>query len=154
MSSSPHPGFFDSHLPTLQQGSIDFNNTLKDEHDDIITANNRHNKQKAQTRRDQQGALYHELKEMRPIDVDDGSVTFCRHFKYLGSFVSFSLCDNFDIENQVTAATQSMGALKNVWNSPHLDIWSKYLLFPGNPNEPASVGIRDVVNAKSPLEQT
>jgi hypothetical protein len=22
-----------------------------------------------------------------------------------------------------------MGALKNVWNSPHLDIWSKYLLF-------------------------
>jgi hypothetical protein len=22
-----------------------------------------------------------------------------------------------------------MGALKNIWNSPHLDIWSKYLLF-------------------------
>jgi len=51
------------------------------------------------------------------------------HFKYLGSFISFSLCDDFDIENRVTAATQSMGALKNVWNSPHLDIWSKYLLF-------------------------
>ncbi len=66
---------------------------------------------------------------MRLIDVDDGSVTFCRHFKYLGSFISFSLCDYFDIENQVTAATQSMGALKNVWNSSHLDIWSKYLLF-------------------------
>ena len=29
----------------------------------------------------------------------------------------------------MTAATQSMGALKNIWNSPHLDIWSKYLLF-------------------------
>jgi hypothetical protein len=27
------------------------------------------------------------------------------------------------------AATQLMGALKNVWNLPHLDIWSKYLLF-------------------------
>ncbi len=27
------------------------------------------------------------------------------------------------------AVTQLMGALNNVWNSPHLDIWSKYLLF-------------------------
>jgi hypothetical protein len=125
----PPPWFFDSHLPTLQQGSIDFNNTLEDEHDDIITANDRHDKQKAQTRQDQEGALYNELEETRPIDVDDGSVTFCRHFKYLGSFVFFSLCNNFDIENQATAATQSMGALKNVWNSPHLDIRSKYLLF-------------------------
>jgi hypothetical protein len=47
----------------------------------------------------------------------------------VGSFVSFSLCDNFDIENQITAAIQLMGALKNVWNLAHLDIWSKYLLF-------------------------
>jgi hypothetical protein len=125
----PPPGFFDSHLLTLQQGSVEFDNTLEDEHDDIITADDRHNKQKARTRQDQEGALYDELKETRPINVDDGSVTFCRHFKYLGSFVSFGLCNNFDIENQVTAATQSMGALKNVWNSPHLDIWSKYLLF-------------------------
>jgi hypothetical protein len=61
--------------------------------------------------------------------VGDGFVSFCRHFKYLGSFVSFTLCDDYDIEQHVTAATQSMGALKNVWNSPHLDIWSKYFLF-------------------------
>ncbi len=47
----------------------------------------------------------------------------------LGSFVSFSLCDDYDIEWCFTAATQSLGALKNVWNSPHLNIWSKHLLF-------------------------
>jgi hypothetical protein len=64
-----------------------------------------------------------------PITVGDGFVSFCHHFKYIGSFVSFSLCDDYDIEQCVTAATQSMGDLKNVWNSPHLDIWSKYLLF-------------------------
>jgi hypothetical protein len=125
----PPPGFVDSHLPNLQQGSIDFDNTLEDEHDDIITANNRHDEQKAQTRQDQEGALYDELKETHLINVDDGSAIFCHHFKYLGSFVSFSLCNDFDIENQVTAATLLMGALKKVWNSPHLDIWSKYLLF-------------------------
>ncbi len=29
-----------------------------------------------------------------------------------------------------------MGALKNIWNSPHLDIWSKYLLFQAIPMNP------------------
>ncbi len=60
---------------------------------------------------------------------EDGFVTFCRHFKYLGFFVSFSLCDDYDIKKRVTATTQSMGALKNVWDFPYLNIWSKYFLF-------------------------
>jgi hypothetical protein len=66
---------------------------------------------------------------MQNIAVEDGFITFCCHFRYLGSFISFSLCDDYDIKKRVTSATQSMGALKNVCNSPHLDIWSKYLLF-------------------------
>jgi hypothetical protein len=37
--------------------------------------------------------------------------------------------NDLDIKNRVTVATQSMCALKNVWNLLHLDIWSKYLLF-------------------------
>ncbi len=73
--------------------------------------------------------LYDALDETQPIAVKDGFSTFCHHFKYLGSFISFSLCDNYDVKKHVTTATQSIGALKNVWNSPHLDIWSKYLLF-------------------------
>ena len=50
-------------------------------------------------------------------------------FKYLGSFISFNLCDDYYVKKCVTAATQAMSALKNACNSPHLDIWSKYLLF-------------------------
>jgi hypothetical protein len=69
------------------------------------------------------------LNETQLIQVADGSATFCCHFKYLGSFISFSLCDNYVIEKRVTAATQSMGALIKVWDSPHLNIWNKYLLF-------------------------
>jgi hypothetical protein len=125
----PPPGFFDSHLPALQQESIDVNNTLGNGYDNILTADDRHDEQKTRSRHDQEGALYDALDETLPINVDDGFVTFCWHFKYLRSFVSFSLCDDFDIKNQVMAATQSMGALKNIWSLPHLDIWSKYLLF-------------------------
>ncbi len=79
--------------------------------------------------REQEEDLYNNLEETQTIAVEYGFFTFCRHFKYLGSFVSSSLCDDYDIEKRITAATQSMVALKNVWDSPHLDIWSKYLLF-------------------------
>jgi hypothetical protein len=117
------PGFFDSHSPAaLQQENIEVTNTLGDRFDNILTADNRHDKQQTGMRCNQEGALYDELEETRPIAVDNGSVTFCWHFKYFGSFVSFSLCDDLDIKNWVTAATQSMGVLKKVWNLPHLDI--------------------------------
>ncbi len=73
--------------------------------------------------------LYDDLEETKPIDVADGYVTFCQHFKYLGSYISFSLIDGYDIEQQLTSANQPMGAPMSVWDSPHLEIWSKYLLF-------------------------
>jgi hypothetical protein len=79
--------------------------------------------------RKQEGDLYNTLKETQPTAVDDGSITFCWHFKYLESFVSFSLCNNFDIKKSSNSSHTVHGHPKNVWNLPHLDIWSKYLLF-------------------------
>ncbi len=73
--------------------------------------------------------LYDELEKNQPINIDEGYVTFCWHFKYLGSYISFGLTDDYDIGQQLTAANQSMGASKSMWDSPHLEIWSKYLLF-------------------------
>ena len=72
---------------------------------------------------------YDALPETKQFDVADGYVTFCRTFKYLGSRISYNLRDDADIEAQLTAANQSMGALKEVWRNPHLDTYSKYLLF-------------------------
>jgi hypothetical protein len=42
----------------------------------------------------QEELLYNNLEETAPIPVSDSQVTFCRHFKYLGSYVSFCLCDD------------------------------------------------------------
>jgi hypothetical protein len=124
------PGFLDSYMPALlgQDTGTEIDITLG-YNDNALTNNERHDKQKAQLRRNRKEELYIALEETQPILVADGSVTFCRHFKYLGSFVSFNLCVDYDIEKQVTAASQLMGALKNVWNFPHLNIWSKCLLF-------------------------
>jgi hypothetical protein len=72
---------------------------------------------------------YDALLETAQIDVADGYVTFCRKFKYPGSHIVYSLCDDKDIEVQLAAASQSMGSLKEVQCNPHLDMYSKYFLF-------------------------
>jgi hypothetical protein len=126
----PPPGFFDSHLPSLPALSDDeTNNAINCSNDAALTDDEHCAKTKERSRREQEEDLYNNLERTQTIAVEYGFVTFCHHFKYLGSFVSFSLCDDYDIKKRVTATTQSMVALKNVWDSPHLDIWSKYLLF-------------------------
>ena len=130
MYSPPPPGFFDSRLPSLPAPSHEEGtNNVIDYTDDALTDDEQQAEEKERSRWEREEELYNKLDEMQPIQVKDEYVTFCHHFKYLGSFISFGLCDNYDMEKQVTAATQSMGALKNVWDAPHLDIWSKYLLF-------------------------
>ena len=73
--------------------------------------------------------IYDDLEETQDLAIADGFVSFTRHFKYLGSYISYNLRDDYDIESRIAAASQSMGALKNVWNNPHMEIYSKYLLF-------------------------
>jgi hypothetical protein len=128
--SPPPPGFFGSRLSSLPAPSHEegTNNTI-DYTDNALTDDKQQAEEKERSRWEREEELYNKLDEMQPIQVEDGYVTFCCHFKFLGSFISFGLCDDYNIEKQVTATTQSMGALKNVWDSPHLDIWSKYLLF-------------------------
>ena len=72
---------------------------------------------------------YDSLPETAPVNVANRYVTFSRKFKYLGSRISYSLRDDDDINARLAAASQSMGALKEVWRNPHLDTYSKYLLF-------------------------
>ena len=50
-------------------------------------------------------------------------------FKYLGSLISYNLRDDDDITARIAAANASMGALKELWRNPHLDMYNKYLLF-------------------------
>ena len=41
--------------------------------------------------------VYNRLAETRFIIVSDGFISFCAHFKYLGSWLSFSLRDYYDV---------------------------------------------------------
>ncbi|EJK55433.1 hypothetical protein THAOC_24836, partial [Thalassiosira oceanica] len=51
---------------------------------------------------------YFSLDQTQPIAVKDGFVTFTMHFKYLGSFISYNLRDDFDIDTRIKKAGMAM----------------------------------------------
>ena len=59
----------------------------------------------------------------------DGYITFCKHFNYLGTWVSYSLRDDYDISKRIAAANAAMGDLKKFWIDDHVDMYSKYMIF-------------------------
>ena len=75
--------------------------------------------------------LYDQLDKTTNCAVADDFVSFIRMFKYLGLLISYNynLRNNNDITARIPAANASMGALKELWCNPHLDVYNKYLLF-------------------------
>ena len=55
----------------------------------------------------QEESLYIALIETKQIAVADGNATFCSHFKYLGSWVSFSLRDNHNVAKRIASVNTS-----------------------------------------------
>ncbi len=82
-----------------------------------------------QARTAREDTKYDALPETAQIDVVDGYVTFTCKFKHPRSRISYNLRDDNAINARLAAALQSMGALKEVWHNPHLNTYSKYLLF-------------------------
>ena len=82
---------------------------------------------------------YDNLEDTAPITVSVIHITFCRHATsntLIGSYVSICICVHCDIDKRIAVTSQSMGALKTMWNCPHLELWSKYsqyLLFRSTP---------------------
>ena len=56
-------------------------------------------------------------------------ITFTRHFKYLGSYILYSLKDDYDIEHRISHASAVMGALNNFWTDNTVENLPKYLIF-------------------------
>jgi len=76
-----------------------------------------------------EGVTYDKLNQTKDIAVENDYVTFTWLFRYLSSLISYNLRNNEDNTAQVAAATASMGALKEVCQNTHHNIYSKNLLF-------------------------
>jgi hypothetical protein len=76
-----------------------------------------------------------------------------RTFRYLGSLINYSLREDDDITARITSATAAMGALKEVWRNPHLDVYNKYLLLRAIPMNLLLWGAKTWSLRKSQLDQ-
>lgn len=73
--------------------------------------------------------LYNNSEETNRIEIEDGFVDFTKHFKYLGSYISYHMRDDYDIKKRIAAGSKTMGALSGFWNNDHVDMFIKYRIF-------------------------
>ena len=60
--------------------------------------------------------MYNYTKETKKILIGEyGMITLTRHFKYIGSYISYSLKYHYDILHRISQASAAMGALNSVW---------------------------------------
>ena len=72
---------------------------------------------------------YDEANETNRITVSDGFLTFTKHFRYIGSFVSYNICDEHDGDGRLDSVSSSMGELDHFWKDTSIDLRRKYLIF-------------------------
>ena len=106
-----------------------------------------------QGRRECDDAAYDKLPETANLPVGDGYVSFTKTFRYLGSLIHYSLRDDDDITMRIASATAAMGALKEIWRNPHLDLYNKYLLFRAIPMNLLLWGAKTWSLRKTQLDQ-
>ena len=56
-------------------------------------------------------------------------ITFTRRFKYLGSYISYSLKDDYDIEHIISQVSAAMGDINKFWLDNTVYNLSEYLIF-------------------------
>ena len=72
---------------------------------------------------------YNRLAEAILIIFADDFISFCTHFKYIGSCISFLLRADYDVGHQIVTANMFLGALARFWDDHQVDMHSKYMIF-------------------------
>ena len=116
---SPAPGHWNP--PTLPPST-------SDSHLQPITLSPK--QESAEQKQKRQDALYDEAPETMPVSIGGlGVITFTKHFKYLGGYCSYSLKDDYDVNERLSQASSAMGVLNTFWADAAVDDYSKYLIF-------------------------
>ncbi|KAL7446156.1 hypothetical protein ACHAXH_008849, partial [Discostella pseudostelligera] len=56
-------------------------------------------------------------------------IDFTAHFKYLGTYISFYLTEDFDIKNRITKASREMGRLCHFFQNQFIELKFKHQVF-------------------------
>ena len=91
-----------------------------------LSVHKKEREKKIHTRDDEE---YAKCSETSIINVKGGFVTLTKHLKYLGSYISYYLQDDYDIDAHLAAGNESMEALARFWTDASVDNHIKYLIF-------------------------
>ena len=80
-----------------------------------MTIASKRSKESEEAKMSREDACYDRIDETQLINVRGGFMTYTKHFKYLGSHISYSLQDDYDIKSRIAAATKVFGALTKFW---------------------------------------
>ena len=75
--------------------------------------------------------MYFSSENTNRIYRSDGTsyVDFTAHFKYLGTFISFDLTEDYDINNRITKASREMGRLRHFFQNQFVELKFKHQVF-------------------------
>ena len=76
-----------------------------------------------------QAEKYLELDLDEKVPVRDGYITFTQHFKYLGSWISDTLQDDYELDIRLKRAKGQMGSLKPFFRCPGIELATKYKVY-------------------------
>jgi len=75
-------------------------------------------------------SAYDNIIATQPFQTNSGgTITSTKTFKYLGSLFHYDLSDRPDIEARISSAAKASGALREVWECPHVDLRAKSHLY-------------------------
>ena len=75
---------------------------------------------------EQMDKVYGDFNETHRTEIGDGFFDFTKHFKYFGSFISYHMRDEYDIEQQIAEGSKAMRASSGFWNNDQVDMFHKY----------------------------
>ena len=76
------------------------------------------------------------IQETDDVMMNGGIITYSKeHLKYLGTFISYNLGDDYyDVDRRIAAASKAMGALKLFFNKKEVRSQYVFLIFMAIPN--------------------
>ena len=77
----------------------------------------------------QEAEKYLELDLEGKVPVRDGYKTFTQQFKYLGSWISDTLQDDYELDIRLKRAKGQMGSLKPFFRCPGIELATKYKVY-------------------------
>jgi hypothetical protein len=86
-------------------------------------------------------SLYKSSPETAEVPMIDWFVSYFSHFKYLGTWISYTLRDDYDISMRIANSTKAMGALGNFFDRHGSERPIKIPCVYGDTLQPAIVGL-------------